>query len=149
MINPSAPKYQVLGVNNRENFNHYKNVYETLDVKYAIVNSLDGYDEISLTDDTFVATNHHEINITPADFGFEKIQPEKIFGGNTIEEAARIFVAILERKGSTEQCNVVTANAALGLHLVYPEKDLKTCVEMATESLKSGRALEKLKAVTS
>ena len=149
MINPSSPKFQVLGVNNRENFNHYKNVYETLDVKYAIVNSTDGYDEISLTDDTFMATNHHEILITPSDFGFEKIQPEKIFGGNTIDEAAHIFVAILEGNGRPEQNNVVTANAAIGLHLVYPEKDLKTCVEMATESLKSGLALAKLKAVTS
>ena len=149
MVNPSSPKYQVLGVNNRENFNHYKNVCETLDVKYAIINSTDGYDEISLTDDTFMATNHHEICITPADFGFEKIHPEKIFGGNTIEEAARIFVSILEGNGSPEQNNVVTANAAIGLHLVYPEKDLKTCVEMASESLKSGRALEKLRKVTS
>ncbi len=149
MINPSSPKFQVLGVNNRENFNHYKNVYETLDVNYAIVNSTDGYDEISLTDDTFVATNHHEIRIAPSDFGFEKIHPEKIFGGNTIEEAARIFVSILEGNGSPEQNNVVTANAAIGLHLVIPEKDLKTCIEMATESLKSGRALEKLRKVTS
>jgi anthranilate phosphoribosyltransferase len=138
-----------LGVNNRENFNHYKNVYETLDVNYAIVNSTDGYDEVSLTDDTFMATNHLEIRITPSDFGFEKIHPEKIFGGNTIDEAARIFVSILEGNGSPEQNNVVTANAAIGLHLVYPDKDLKTCVEMATESLKSGRALSKLKAVTS
>ena len=149
MINPSSPKYQVLGVNNRENFNHYKNVYETLDVNYAIVNSTDGYDEISLTDDAFMATNHCEIRVAPADFGFEKIHPEKIFGGNTIEEAARIFVSILEGNGSPEQNNVVTANAAIGLHLVFPEKDLKTCVEMATESLKNGRALEKLKAVVS
>jgi anthranilate phosphoribosyltransferase len=148
MINPSSPKYQVLGVNNRENFNHYKNVYETLDVNYAIVNSTDGYDEISLTDDTLIATNHREICITPSDFGFEKIHPEKIFGGNTIEEAASIFVSILEGNGSPEQNNVVIANAALGLHLINPDKDLKACVEMATESLKSGRALAKLKAVT-
>ncbi len=149
MINPSSPKFQVLGVNNRENFNHYKNVYETLDVNYAIVNSTDGYDEISLTDDTLMATNHREIRIAPADFGFEKIHPEKIFGGNTVEEAARIFVSILEGNGSPEQNNVVTANAAIGLHLIFPEKDLKTCVEMATESLKSGHALEKLRKITS
>ncbi len=49
MTNPSFPKYQVLGVNNEENFNHYKNVYETLNVNYTVINSKDGYDEVSLT----------------------------------------------------------------------------------------------------
>ena len=148
MINPSSPKFQVLGVNNQENFNHYKNIYETLDVNFMIVNSKDGYDEVSLTADTRLARNKSEGTISPADFSFEKIAPEKLFGGNSVEEAAKIFINILNGYGSAEQNNVVTANAALGLQLVHPEKDLKECVEIAAESLKSGRALAKLKKVT-
>ncbi len=148
MINPSSPKYQVLGVNNEENFNHYKNVYKTLDVNFVIVNSHDGYDEVSLTADTHFANNKKEGNISPEAFGFEKITPEKLFGGNSVEEAAKIFLNILEGKGTTEQTNVVIANAALGLNVIFAEKDLKECVEMATESLKNGKALEKFKAVT-
>lgn len=148
MVNPSSPKYQVLGVNNDENFNHYKNVYNTLDVNFMIVNSNDGYDEVSLTSDTHFAKSNQEGLISPDDFGFEKIAPEKLFGGNSVEEAAKIFLNILEGKGTTEQANVVVANAALGLNVVFPEKGLKECVEMAAESLKSGKALEKLKAVT-
>jgi len=100
MINPSSPKYQVLGVNNQENFNHYKNVYKTLNVNYAIVNSHDGYDEISLTSETRIATNHKEFVLSPSDFGMKIIQPEKLFGGDTVEEAAKIFVDILEGKGT-------------------------------------------------
>lgn len=149
MINPSSPKFQVLGVNNRENFNHYKNVYETLDVKYAIVNSTDGFDEISLTSDTLIALDKSEILLSPGHFGMEKINPETIFGGKSMDEAAAIFMKILNGNGSMEQNNVVTANAALGLQLFHPEKNLKECVEIATESLKSGRALEKLRKVTS
>jgi anthranilate phosphoribosyltransferase len=148
MVNPSSPKYQVLGVNNDENFNHYKNVYNSLDVNFMIVNSNDGYDEVSLTSDTHFAKSNQEGLISPDDFGFEKIAPEKLFGGNSVEEAAKIFLNILEGKGTTEQANVVVANAALGLNVVFPEKGLKECVEMAAESLKSGKALEKLKAVT-
>ncbi len=148
MINPSSPKYQVLGVNNEENFNHYKNVYETLNVNFMILNSIDGYDEVSLTSDTHFTKNGAEGFLSPADFGFEKIAPEKLYGGNSVEEAAEIFLNILNGKGTTGQNNVVIANAALGLQVVFPEKDLKECVEIATESLKSGRALEKLKAVT-
>lgn len=147
MINPSSPKFQVLGVNNLENFNHYKNVYETLDVNYAIVNSTDGYDEISLTADTHVASNHKDFLLTASDFGMEKIQPEKLFGGETIEEAAKIFRNILEGNGTWEQNNAVLANSALGLHIYYPEKTLMDCVEMARESLESKSALFKLKAI--
>ena len=147
MVNPSSPKYQVLGVNNLENFNHYRNVYETLDVNYAIVNSLDGYDEISLTAETRIATNHTEYVLSPSDFGMKNIQPEKLFGGDTVEEAAKIFIEILKGNGTSEQNNVVTANAALGLNVFYPNKELLECVELATESLKSGKALEKLRKV--
>ena len=148
MINPSSPKYQLLGVNNDENFNHYKNVYETLDVNFMIVNSNDGYDEVSLTAGTHFADNTKEGTISPSDFGFEKITPEKLFGGNSVEEAAHIFINVLEGKGTMEQTHVVVANAALGLNVVFPEINLKECVEIAAESLKNGKALEKFKAVT-
>ncbi|MEN8116857.1 MAG: anthranilate phosphoribosyltransferase [Bacteroidota bacterium] len=148
MMNPSSPKYQLIGVNNEENFNHYKNVYEKLDVNFAIINSLDGYDEVSLTADTHFASNQKEVNLSPSDFGMEKISPEKLFGGESVEEAARIFVNILEGEGTAEQNNVVIANAALGLNVIYPDKELSECVEMARESLESKKALQRLKAVT-
>jgi anthranilate phosphoribosyltransferase len=148
MLNPSAPKYQLVGVNNQVNFDHYKNVYKTLDIHFAIVNSLDGYDEVSLTANAQIATENVETNLSPSDFGMEKITPEKLFGGNTIEEAAGIFIKILKGKGTSEQNNAVLANAALGLQLVYPKKSLIECVEMAKISLHSGKALEKLNAVT-
>lgn len=147
MINPSSPKFQLLGVNNSENFNHYKNVYNTLDINFAIVNSLDGYDEISLTNDSKVALNKKEIIVSPADFGMQTIQAEKLYGGNTIGEAAKIFTSILEGKGTPEQNNVVLANAALALQVVFPENSLTDCVERAKESLESKKALQKLKAI--
>lgn len=148
MINPSSPKYQLLGVNNKENFDHYKNVYKILDVNYMIVRSTDGYDEVSLTADAVYADNKNEGSLAPSDFGFKKTAPEKLFGGNTVEEAAGIFLNILRGNGTPEQNNTVVANAALGLKVYFQEKELGECIEMATESLKSGKALEKFSAVT-
>ncbi|PIF04852.1 MAG: hypothetical protein CSA36_09030 [Draconibacterium sp.] len=137
----------MLGVNNTENFNHYKNVYQSTDIAFAIVNSVDGYDEISLTSDTKVATRNREYLLSTGELGMDKIEPDKIFGGNTIDAAARIFTDILKGNGTPEQNNVVIANAAVALKLVYQAKTLKECVEIARESLQSGKALEKLKAV--
>jgi len=149
MINPASPKYQLIGVNNTENFEHYRNVFETLDINFAIVNSLDGYDEISLTADARVAERGREMKLSPADFGMAQVEPGKLFGGNTIKEAARIFLDVLDGKAGIEQRNVVLVNAAMGLSLVYPEKSLTDCVGIARESLESGKALQKLKAVIS
>lgn len=148
MINPSSPKHQLLGVNNDENFMHYRNVYETLDINFVIVKSVDGYDEISLTSDTRIAKRNNEIQLAPSDFGLNKILPEKLYGGDSIEKAAEIFINILKGEGTVEQNNVVLANAAMAIQLVYPEKSLKECVEMGRESLQSGSALKKLKAIT-
>ena len=148
MINPASPKYQILGVNNLENFNYYKKVYETLDVNYAIINSMDGYDEISLTADTRITSKHKDFMLAPGDFGMEIIQPEKLFGGESIQDAAKIFMSVLEGNGTTEQNNAVIANAALGLHIYYPEKTLLDCVEIARKSLESKSALTKLKTIT-
>ncbi len=148
MVNPSSPEFLVLGVNNKENFNLYKKVYETMDVNYIVINSNDGYDEISLTDATHFANKEKEGYFAPADFGFEKIRPESIYGGDSVEEAAHIFMNILKGRGSTEQNNVVTANAAVGLNLIHRDKSLTECVEMAREALISGKALQKLKTVT-
>ncbi|WP_167605291.1 anthranilate phosphoribosyltransferase [Maribellus sediminis] len=147
MINPSAPKYQVLGVNNSENFMHYKNVYESLAINFAIVHSIDGYDEISLTANTRLGLKGTEKYLTAEDFNLESVRPEKLFGGTTIEEAAKIFTSVLEGKGTKEQTNVVLANAGLALQVVYPEKELTECVAMARESLDSGKALQCLKSV--
>lgn len=148
MINPASPGYQLLGVNNNENFDYYKRVYNTLDVNFAIIHSEDGYDEVSLTGNVRWAKKNEEGKLAPEDFGFEKVAPEKLYGGDSVEEAAKIFVDILSGKGTTEQNRVVMANAAMGLNLVFPEKSLEACVEMAGESLFSGNALKKLNAVT-
>ncbi len=148
MINPAEPKYQVLGVNNNINFEHYKSVYETLDVEYAIIHGTDGYDEISLTSNTRYATKmKYEILATP-DFGMPQTNPKELFGGNTVEEAAKLFITILEGKGTTAQNNVVTANAAVAINLVHPEKSLSDCIEIAKQSLLGGKALAKLKTIT-
>ena len=147
MINPSAPKYQVLGVNNSENFTHYKNVYESLAINFAIVHSVDGYDEVSLTADTRLGIKGTEKFLTAKDFNLESIRPKELFGGRTIEEAAKIFTNVLGGKGTKEQTNVVLANAGLALQVVYPEKELTECVALARESLDSGKALQCLKSV--
>jgi len=142
IINPSFPKNQLVGVYDLEVMDLYHQVFQESGQNYIIVNSLDGYDEISLTGDARFVSNLTEDNLSPADFGFAKVAPEELYGGETVEAAAKIFKSVLEGTGTLAQQNVVIANAAMGIQCVYPEKSLSDCVAGAAESLKSKKALK-------
>ena len=142
LVNPSQPKAQLLGVANLDQMRLYRQVYQKLGIDYGIVNSIDGYDEISLTGDFKVATNNYERVFSPADLGFVPATPEELVGGANEDEAAEIFDAVLENRALPAQKNVVLANAALGIQVMEKgRKSIEECVEIARESIDSGKAL--------
>ncbi len=145
MVNPSQPKNQLIGVYNLELARTYHYLYQWLDKRYAIVHSLDGYDEISLTSPAKVFTTEGERMISPARFGLEFISPEQIFGGDDIPSSAKMFMKILEGNGTKAQTAAVISNAGLALHVIYPEQNLENCVETVRKSLLGGKALEAFK----
>lgn len=145
MVNPSQPKNQLIGVYNLELARTYHYLYQRLDKRYAIVHSLDGYDEISLTSPAKVFTTEGERMISPAQFGQEIINPDQIFGGNDIPTSAQMFMHILEGNGTKAQTSAVISNAGLAMHILYPEQNLENCVETARKSLLGGKALEAFK----
>ena len=141
-VNPSQPKAQLLGVANLDQMRLYRQVYQKLGIDYGIVNSIDGYDEISLTGDFKVATNNYERVFSPADLGFVPATPEELVGGANEDEAAEIFDAVLENRALPAQKNVVLANAAFGIQVMEKgHKSIEECVEIARESIDSGKAL--------
>lgn len=142
LVNPSQPKAQLLGVANLDQMRLYRQVYHKLGIDYGIVNSIDGYDEISLTGDFKVATNNYERVFSPADLGFVPATPEELVGGANEDEAAEIFDAVLENRALPAQKNVVLANAAFGIQVMEKgHKSIEECVEIARESIDSGKAL--------
>ncbi|MBR6819935.1 MAG: anthranilate phosphoribosyltransferase, partial [Bacteroidaceae bacterium] len=146
LVNPSQPKCQLLGVANLDQMRLYSNVYQTLGIDYGIVNSIDGYDEISLTGDFKVTTKQYERIFRPQDLGFACAKPEELVGGATEEEAAEIFDAVLENRALEAQKNIVLANAAFGIQVLERgEKSIEECVAIARESIDSGSALRTFK----
>lgn len=142
LVNPSQPKAQLLGFANLDQMRLYRQVYQKLGIDYCIVNSIDGYDEISLTGDFKVATNNYERVFSPADLGFVPATPEELVGGANEDEAAEIFDAVLENRALPAQKNVVLANAAFGIQVMEKgKKSIEECVEIARESIDSGKAL--------
>jgi anthranilate phosphoribosyltransferase len=142
MVNPAIPPVQVIGVFNLEMARIYSYLLQQSDAKFTIVHSLDGYDEISLTGDTKIITNDGERIYSAGYLGKRTVSPQDIFGGNTTEEAAKIFLKILKGAGSWAQNAVVIANAAIALFATgnFPAYD--HCYELAVQSLESGKAFE-------
>lgn len=146
IVNPSQPKCQLLGVANLDQMRLYNNVYQKIGIDYAIVNSIDGYDEISLTGDFKVTTNEYERIFKPSELGLHTAKPEELVGGATKEEAAQIFDNVLNNKALPAQKDVVLANAAFGIQVhENGKKSIEECLDIARESLESGKALATFK----
>ena len=82
--------------------------------------------------------------LTPSDFGVSAHTQQDIYGGDSIEASAKIFVDVISGKGTAPQNNVVCANAGMAIATVK-ELSPKEGFDLAKESLLSGKALEKLK----
>jgi anthranilate phosphoribosyltransferase len=144
MVNPSFPKRQLVGVFNLELARLYGYLYQKTDKKFVILHSLDGYDEVSLTGGFKLIGNNKEQVILPEDLGLLRVDAAKLSGGDSIEDSAKIFIDILEGKGTREQNSVVIANAAMALHC-GKDMSMTDALGSAKESLVSGSALGKFK----
>lgn len=146
MVNPSFPKNQLVGVFSLELARMYSYLYQKTDTNFCILHGLDGFDEISLTDETKIISKSNESILKPSDFNLQKQDLHQIKGGETVEESAEIFYRIISGKGTNEQNNVVCANAGMAIATVENSSILEG-FEKAKESLLGRKALEKLKIV--
>lgn len=147
MVNPAFPATQLVGVYNLEMARIYNYLLQQNGARFTILHGMDGYDEISLTGDTKVITNSGEKIFTPEELGKRMVNSSDIYGGSTVEEAAKLFRKILKGDGSWAQSAVVLANAAMALNASGSFGDYAQAYEAAVESLESGKAygaLEKL-----
>ncbi len=144
MVNPASPDFQLVGVYNLEMARIYNYLLQETDKPFTIIHGLDGYDEISLTNDTKVITNKGERIMTPEQLGKRMVAAEDIYGGNTVEEAAKLFSRIIKGEGSWAQHAVVLANAAMALHCTGAYENYDEAYDAAVESLESGKAYQSL-----
>lgn len=144
MANPAHPQYQLVGVYSLEMARIYNYLLQLGGKPFTIIHSLDGYDEISLTNDTKVITNEGEQIMTPEQLGKRMVSPQDISSGSTVEEAAKIFATILKGEGTWAQNAVVLANAAMALHCTGRYNKYDEAYNAAVESLESGKANEAL-----
>lgn len=142
LVNPAQPSHQLFGTFSQELARLYQYIMQETGRRFAIVYSLDGYDEVSLTGPFKLRTNERDAILAPEDLGKPRLTQDDLYGGETEEEAAAIFRNVLSNEGSPAQFDVVTANAGLAIHCLKPEQPMEDCISEAKESLLSKQALK-------
>ncbi|CAG0903021.1 unnamed protein product [Cyprideis torosa] len=135
LVNPCSPTIQLAGVYDLEVARLYAEIFEYESKNSIALFDVNGYDEISLTNQVRVLGANIDRVIDPIDFGFDALKPNDIFGGNSIQQAAEICMNVLERKATQSQHQVVVANAAFAIQTFHPQKTLQECVSMAEQAL--------------
>lgn len=147
LTNPAFASRQVLGVYAARLVETVAHVLAALGATHAlVVHSRDGLDEISVSAPTRVCeVRNGEVRayeVTPEDLGVRSHAIEELAGGDarTNAEIARSILS----GGNGARRDVVIANAGAALYVAGRAATIRDGVELARESLASGRALGKL-----
>lgn len=153
LTNPARAESMVLGVPSEKLGEKLAQVLSRLGSKHAlVVHGLNGMDEISVAGKSRVwELQDGEITdyyVSPEDFGLAAAGVETLAGG-TPQENAAILRSVLEgEKGSRRDAVIMNAAAGIvvGHKTGHPSglPALKEGVEIARETIDSGRALDKL-----
>jgi len=147
LTNPAGARYQVLGVYDESLALTLANVLKNLGSERAmIVHGKDGLDEITTTDETFVAELKENkvktYTLTPESVGLNRSKKEDLKGGDA-DLNAKIALDILNGKKGPKR-DIVIINAGAAIYVTGEAGDLKEGMKKAEESIDSGSALGKL-----
>ncbi|MCX5708771.1 MAG: anthranilate phosphoribosyltransferase [Candidatus Omnitrophica bacterium] len=147
LCNPAKATHQLLGVFSPELAPVMAAVSGNLGVKHAlVVHGKDGLDEITTTDNTliseFVNGKVDNYEISPKDFGIRLVPPEDLLGGSA-QDNAQIMLEVLNSKSGPAR-DIVILNSAAALYAADRVSSIKAGLNLAMDSIDSGRALRKL-----
>lgn len=151
LCNPAGPKYQLIGVFRDDFMERYVGAIGLLGIPNAmVVSSRDGMDEISISDTTVC---YHKKGCSVERFEFDPRQ----FGIYAGRDAVRGYEPEMNAKIMKEVfqgehdglINAIAINAAFALVLAEVEGDLRRAFTLAKETMKDGRAHEKLMELSS
>lgn len=152
MTNPANAPFQIMGVWHKDLVAPIAETLQKLGTKHAlVVHGLDGLDEITVSAKTSVSEITPEFikfyEISPEDFGFEKVENiENLRGGDALQNA-EIIKEVLENKRNDAAKSLVLMNAAAAIFVGGKAGNLKDSAKLAKESLESGKAFEKLESL--
>lgn len=145
LVNPAQPAYQLTGTFSLELARIYQHLLKNERKEFTVAYGMDRYDEITLTDDTRLLSKSQDTVVSATTFGIPAVSNSDLFAGNSIHEAAKIMVDILNGNGTHAQQQVVAANSAVALQLYHPTVPLKELFQETHSFIAGGYAKHQLK----
>jgi anthranilate phosphoribosyltransferase len=147
LTNPAGAKSQLMGVFHPDLVGIQVRVLQRLGSKHVmVVYGLDGLDEISISGGTMVGElaggEINEYNIHPSQFGLE-LYDRRAIEVHTVGESKAMILAVLENQPGPAH-NIVALNAGAAIYVAGVAKTLKSGIERASQTIKSGAAKHKL-----
>ena len=137
LVNPARVSHRYVGVYGLDIARLYHYILQQNNSNYTLVHTLDGYDEISLTTTFKCISSKYEKTIEPIDLGFKLQNQQSISGGETIKDAADIFLNVLKNECTNEQKNVVLVNSAFAMNCYNPKLSVMECIAVCKETIES------------
>ncbi len=151
LTNPAQAKAQVLGVYDANLVEPLAKVLQKLGSEEAmVVHGMDGLDEISTIGKTKVAwLKQNQVTtkeITPQDLKLRTARPSEISGFDPENSAEAVFKILNGfEDDDPARFQIVLANAAAAIVVSGKADDLESGVDVARDSISSGRAYDKLR----
>ncbi len=153
LVNPANAQAHLLGVAERAWVTPLATTLMALGCDEAmVVHGIGGLDEISLFGKTIVArvtgANLTEHELSPKDFALNSVKPSQLLVTDS-RQSARLTIKLLNSNPRVQEprMGVTLANAAAAILIGGLGDDLEYCVELAAESIASGAAYGKLRAL--
>jgi anthranilate phosphoribosyltransferase len=152
LTNPAGADNQLMGVFHHDLVGIQARVLKTLGSRHVmVVHGNDGLDEITLSDNTWVAElkdgTIREYLLDPREYGFERIDNAAI-RAETAGESAAMVRAVLENQPSPAQ-EIVVMNAGAAIYTAGIADTLPAGIALAREAIRSGLAARKLQDLVS
>jgi anthranilate phosphoribosyltransferase len=150
LTNPAGAQSQVVGVYSADAVDLVAATLLELGVQRAFVgHGSDGLDEISLSAETMIAEvqdgQMRRFTVTPEDFGVQRSPIESLRGGSASDNAELIRRLLDGELGPRRDVTVI--NAAAALVAAGIARDFRDGARIATNSISSGAAKQKLAAL--
>lgn len=149
LLNPAGVRHQVVGAFSEEAAAMMVQILANLNTETAYtLHAHDGLDEVSLSSQTEIfelksSMTGNSTTFDPDMLGFEKVNFKELLGGDA-KHNAQILNNIVDGKASYAQQRIVELNAAFGIYVTGKADSLEEAAMMASESISSGRARQKM-----
>ncbi|HEX5167510.1 MAG TPA: anthranilate phosphoribosyltransferase [Thermomicrobiales bacterium] len=153
ITNPAGAQHQVIGVPTAEAAARLARVLGLLGSRHAlVVHAHEGLDEIGVAGGTTVAEMLMResawvttYDVTPEQYGFERRGRDAVRGGSVADNVEIVNAVLAGERGAHRDIVLLNAGAALYAADIVP--NIATGIQVASESIDSGAARERLDAL--